>query len=107
MISISHSGYIKRVPVTTFRKQGRGGRGVTGTNLKDEDFVRHLFIASTHHYMMFFSSFGKVYRIKVHQLPTGSRTSKGKAIVNILPFAPGEKVAAIIAVKEYTDRQFL
>jgi DNA gyrase subunit A len=107
VISISHSGYIKRVPVTTFRKQGRGGRGVTGTNLKDEDFVQHLFIASTHHYMMFFSSFGKVYRVKVHQLPTGSRTSKGKAIVNILPFAPKEKVAAIIAVKEYNDRQYL
>ncbi len=107
VISISHSGYIKRIPVTTFRKQGRGGRGVTGTNLKDEDFVQHLFIASTHHYMMFFSSFGKVYRVKVHQLPTGSRTSKGKAIVNILPFAPEEKVAAIIAVKEYNDSQYL
>jgi DNA gyrase subunit A len=107
VISISHSGYIKRLPVTTYRKQGRGGRGVTGTNLKDEDFVQHLFIASTHHYMMFFSSFGKVYRVKVHQLPTGSRTSKGKAIVNILPFAPKEKVAAIIAVKEYNDRQYL
>jgi len=107
VISISHSGYIKRLPVTTYRKQGRGGRGVTGTNLKDEDFVQHLFIASTHHYMMFFSSFGKVYRIKVHQLPTGSRTSKGKAIVNILPFAPKEEVAAIIAVKEYNDRQYL
>jgi len=107
VISISHSGYIKRVPVTTYRKQGRGGRGVTGTNLKDEDFVEHLFIASTHHYMMFFSSFGKVYRIKVHQLPTGSRTAKGKAIVNLLPFAPNEKVAAIIAVKEYKDKQYL
>jgi len=107
VISISHSGYIKRLPVTTYRKQGRGGRGVTGTNLKDEDFVEHLFIASTHHYMMFFSNFGKVYRIKVHQLPIGSRTSKGKAIVNLLPFAPGEEVAAIIAVKEYNDKNFL
>ena len=107
VISISHTGYIKRVPVTTYRKQGRGGRGVTGTNLKEEDFVEHLFIASTHHYMMFFSSRGKVYRLKVHQLPTGSRTSKGKAIVNLLPFVPGEKVAAIIAVKEYRDTQYL
>jgi len=105
VISISHSGYIKRVPVTTYRKQGRGGRGVTGTNLKEDDFVEHLFIASTHHYMMFFSSFGKVYRLKVHQLPTGSRTSKGKAIVNLLPFASKEKVAAIIAVKEYNEKQ--
>jgi len=107
VISISHSGYIKRLPVTTYRKQGRGGRGVTGTNLKDEDFVEHLFIASTHHFMMFFSSFGKVYRIKVHQLPIGSRTSKGKAIINLLPFASGEEVAAIIAVKEYDDSHYL
>jgi len=107
VISISHSGYIKRLPVTTYRKQGRGGRGVTGTNLKDEDFVEHLFIASTHHYMMFFSSFGKVYRVKVHQLPVGSRTSKGKAIINLLPFASGEEVAAIIAVKEYDDSHYL
>jgi len=107
VISISHSGYIKRVPVTTYRKQGRGGRGVTGTNLKTDDFVEHLFIASTHHYMMFFSNRGKVYRLKVHQLPTGSRTSKGKAIVNLLPFSSGENVAAIIAVKEYKSTQYL
>ncbi|MBN2072818.1 MAG: DNA gyrase subunit A [Actinobacteria bacterium] len=107
VISISHSGYIKRVPVTTYRKQGRGGRGITGTNLKEDDFVEHLFIASTHHYIMFFSSFGKVYRLKVHQLPTGSRMSRGKAIVNLLPFSPKEKVAAIIAVKEYNEKQYL
>ncbi len=107
VISISHSGYIKRVPVTTYRKQGRGGRGVTGTNLKENDFVKHLFIASTHHYIMFFSNLGKVYRLKVHQIPTGSRMSKGKAIVNLLPFAPGEMVAAIIAVKDYGDDQYL
>lgn len=107
VISISHSGYIKRVPVTTYRKQGRGGRGVTGTNLKEDDFVKHLFIASTHHYIMFFSNLGKVYRLKVHQIPTGSRMSKGKAIVNLLPFVPGEMVAAIIAVKDYGDDQYL
>ena len=107
VISISHSGYIKRVPVTTYRKQGRGGKGVTGTNLKENDFVKHLFIASTHHYIMFFSNLGKVYRLKVHQIPPGSRMSKGKAIVNLLPFAPGEMVAAIIAVKDYGDDQYL
>ena len=107
VISISHSGYIKRVPVTTYRKQGRGGKGVTGTNLKEDDFVEHLFIASTHHYIMFFSNMGKVYRMKVHQIPTGSRMSKGKAIVNLLPFAPGERVAAIIAVKDYGEDQYL
>ncbi|GAI50490.1 unnamed protein product, partial [marine sediment metagenome] len=99
VISISHSGYIKRIPVATYRKQGRGGRGVTGTNLKEDDFVKHLFIASTHHYIMFFSNLGKVYRLKVYQIPTGSRLSKGRAIVNLLPFVPGERVAAIIAVK--------
>jgi len=107
VISISHSGYIKRVPATTYRKQGRGGKGVTGTNLKENDFVKHLFIASTHHYIMFFSNLGKVYRVKVHQIPAGSRMSKGKAIVNLLPFAPGEMVAAVIAVKDYGDDKYL
>jgi DNA gyrase subunit A len=107
VISISHSGYIKRVPVTTYRKQGRGGRGVTGTNLKENDFVKHLFIASTHHYIMFFSNLGKVYRLKVHQIPPGSRMSKGKAIVNLLPFTSGETVAAIIAVRDYGDDKYL
>lgn len=107
VISISHSGYIKRVPVTTYRKQGRGGKGVTGTHLKEDDFVEHLFIASTHHYIMFFSNRGKVYRLKVHQIPTGSRMSKGKAIVNLLPFSPGEMVAAIIAVRDYGEDQYL
>ena len=107
VISISHSGYIKRLPVATYRKQGRGGRGVTGTNLKEDDFVKHLFIASTHHYIMFFSNLGKVYRLKVYQIPTGSRMSKGKAIVNLLPFVPGERVAAIIAVKGYGADQYL
>ncbi len=107
VISISHSGYIKRVPVTTYRKQGRGGKGVTGTNLKEDDFVKHLFIASTHQYIMFFSNRGKVYRLKVHQIPTGSRMSKGKAIVNLLPFSSGEMVAAIIAVKDYGEDQYL
>ncbi|NQT67271.1 MAG: DNA gyrase subunit A [Actinobacteria bacterium] len=107
VISISHSGYIKRVPVITYRKQGRGGRGVTGTNLKEDDFVKHLFIASTHHYIMFFSNLGKVYRLKVYQIPTGSRLSKGRAIVNLLPFVPGERVAAIIAVKDYGGDQYL
>jgi len=107
VISISHSGYIKRVPATTYRKQGRGGKGVTGTNLKENDFVKHLFIASTHHYIMFFSNLGKVYRVKVHQIPAGSRMSKGKAIVNLLPFFPGEMVAAVIAVKDYGDDKYL
>jgi DNA gyrase subunit A len=107
VISITHSGYIKRVPLTTYRKQNRGGKGVTGLNLKEDDFVEHLFISSTHHYIMFFSSLGKVYRLKVHELPEGSRTSKGKAIINLLPFKQGERVAAIIATKEYGEKEFL
>ncbi|MGM0366149.1 MAG: DNA gyrase subunit A, partial [Actinomycetota bacterium] len=107
VIAVTHSGYIKRVPVTTYRKQRRGGRGVSGMNLKVDDFVEHLFISSTHHYIMFFSNKGKVYRLKVHELPTGSRASKGKAIVNILPFSSGEKVAAIIAVKDYNEDDYL
>ncbi len=107
VIAVTHSGYIKRVPVTTYRKQRRGGRGVSGMNLKVDDFVKHLFISSTHHYIMFFSSKGKVYRLKVHELPTGSRASKGKAMVNLLPFSAGEKVAAIIAVKDYNEDEYL
>ncbi len=107
VIAVTHSGYIKRVPVTTYRKQRRGGRGVSGMNLKVDDFVEHLFISSTHHYIMFFSNKGKVYRLKVHELPTGSRSSKGKAIVNILPFSSGEKVTAIIAVKDYNEDDYL
>lgn len=107
VISITHSGYIKRLPVTTYRKQNRGGRGVTGMNLKEEDFVKHLFISSTHNYIMFFSNYGKVYRLKVYEIPEGSKASKGKAIVNILPFKPNEKVMAVIAVKEYGEDDYL
>ena len=107
IISITHSGYIKRVPLVTYRKQKRGGKGVTGLNLKEDDFVAHLFISSTHHYMMFFSNLGKVYRLKVHELPEGSRISKGKAIINLLPFKSGERVAAIIATKEYNEKEYL
>lgn len=107
VISITHSGYIKRLPVITYRKQNRGGRGVTGMNLKEEDFVKHLFISSTHNYIMFFSNYGKVYRLKVYEIPEGSKISKGKAIVNILPFKPNEKVMAVIAVKEYGEDDYL
>jgi DNA gyrase subunit A len=107
VISITHTGYIKRLPVTTYRKQNRGGRGVTGMNLKEEDFVKHLFISSTHNYIMFFSNYGKVYRLKVYEIPEGSKISKGKAIVNILPFKPNEKVMAVIAVKEYGEDDYL
>jgi len=107
VISITHSGYIKRLPVTTYRKQNRGGRGVTVMNLKEEDFVEHLFISSTHNYIMFFSNFGKVYKLKVHEIPEGSKLSKGKAIVNILTFKQGENVRAVIAVKEFGEEEYI
>jgi len=107
VISITHSGYIKRLPVTTYKKQNRGGRGVTGMNLKEEDFVEHLFISSTHNFIMFFSNFGKVYKLKVHEIPEGSKASKGKAIVNLLPFRQGERVKAIIAVKEFSENEYI
>jgi DNA gyrase subunit A len=107
VISITHSGYAKRVPVTTFRKQKRGGRGVTGMDLKEGDFVEHLFITTTHHYILFFSNKGKVYRLKVFELPTGSRTSKGKAMVNLLPLEPQEKIVEVIATKDFDGEKYL
>jgi DNA gyrase subunit A len=107
VITITHSGYAKRVPVTTFRKQKRGGRGVTGMDLKEGDFVEHLFITTTHHFILFFSNQGKVYRLKVHELPTGSRQSKGKAMVNLLPLEHGEKIVEVIATKDFSAEQFL
>ncbi len=103
VITITHSGYAKRVPVTTFRKQKRGGRGVTGMDLKEGDFVEHLFITTTHHYILFFSNKGKVYRLKAYELPTGSRVSKGKAMVNLLPLEPKEKIVEVIATKDFED----
>jgi DNA gyrase subunit A len=107
VISITHSGYAKRVPVATFRKQKRGGRGVTGMDLKEGDFVEHLFITTTHHFILFFSNKGKVYRLKVHELPTGSRISKGKAMVNLLPLEAGEKIVEVIATRDFDGDDYL
>ncbi len=107
VITITHSGYAKRVPVTTFRKQKRGGKGVTGMDLKEGDFVEHLFITTTHHFILFFSNRGKVYRLKVHELPTGSRQSKGKAMVNLLPLEQGEKIVEVIATKDFSAEKYL
>jgi hypothetical protein len=90
VIAITRSGYIKRLPVTTYREQKRGGIGVMGMELKDEDYIAHLFVASTHDYILFFTSVGKVYRLKVHELPLGTRQAKGRAIANFLPFQQGE-----------------
>src|SRR5665811_958283 len=87
VISITHSGYIKRLPLNTYRNQRRGGVGVIGMDVKEEDFLEHLFITTTHHYLLFFTSIGKVYRLKVHEIPLGSRTGKGRAVVNLLPLS--------------------
>jgi DNA gyrase subunit A len=107
VIAITRSGYIKRLPVTTYREQRRGGIGVMGMDLKDEDYIEHLFVASTHDYILFFTSVGKVYRLKVHELPLGSRQSKGRAIVNLLPFRQDEDVRAVIATRNFEEAKYL
>jgi DNA gyrase subunit A len=107
VIAITRSGYVKRLPVTTYREQRRGGIGVMGMELKDEDYIEHLFVASTHDYLLFFTSVGKVYRLKVHELPLGSRQSKGRAIVNLLPFRQGETIRAVIATRDFKDAEYL
>jgi DNA gyrase subunit A len=107
VIAITRSGYVKRLPVTTYREQRRGGIGVMGMELKDEDYIEHLFVASTHDYLLFFTSVGKVYRLKVHELPLGSRQSKGRAIVNLLPFQQGETIRAVIATRDFKDAEYL
>jgi DNA gyrase subunit A len=107
VIAITQSGYIKRLPVTTYREQKRGGIGVMGMELKDEDYIEHLFVASTHDYILFFTNVGKVYRLKVHELPLGSRQSKGRAIVNLLPFRQDEAVRAVIQTRDFTEAEYL
>jgi DNA gyrase subunit A len=107
VIAITRSGYVKRLPVTTYREQRRGGIGVMGMELKDDDYIEHLFVASTHDYLLFFTSVGKVYRLKVHELPLGTRQSKGRAIVNLLPFQRDEQVRAVIATREFREAEFL
>jgi len=107
VIAMTRSGYVKRLPVTTYREQRRGGIGVMGMDLKDEDYIEHLFVASTHDYILFFSSTGKVYRLKVHELPLGSRQSKGRAIVNLLPFRQDEKVRAVIRTRDFSEMEYL
>jgi DNA gyrase subunit A len=107
VISISHGGYLKSVPVNTFRKQGRGGVGVAGMELKEGDYIDHLFITTTHHYMLFFTNRGKVYRLKVHQLPRMGRAARGRHVANLLPLAQGEKIAAVIATKDFEESKYL
>jgi DNA gyrase subunit A len=107
VIAITRSGYIKRLPVTAYREQRRGGIGVMGMDLKDDDYIEHLFVASTHDYVLVFTSVGKVYRLKVHELPLGSRQSKGRAIVNLLPFRQGEQVRAVIQTRAFEEAEYL
>ncbi len=107
VVTITRAGYVKRLPVATYRQQKRGGKGLQGVNLKDQDFVEHLFIASTHDYVLIFSTRGKVYRMKVHELPLGSRHAKGTAVVNLLPFEATEKIAAVINTKTFSPDETL
>src|SRR5919109_1158062 len=107
VIAITRSNYIKRLPVTAYREQRRGGIGVMGMDLKEDDYIEHLFVASTHDYILFFTSVGKVYRLKVHELPLGSRQSKGRAIVNLLPFQQEEKVRAVIRTRDFSEMEYL
>ncbi|HSG12323.1 MAG TPA: DNA gyrase subunit A [Gaiellaceae bacterium] len=107
VIAITKSGYIKRLPVSAYREQRRGGIGVMGMDLKEDDYIEHLFVASTHDYILFFTTVGKVYRLKVHELPLGSRQSKGRAIVNLLPFRQDEYVRAVIATRNFEEAKYL
>ena len=107
VISITHSGYVKRLPVATYRQQRRGGIGVMGMDLKDGDYIEHLHICSTHDWMLFFTNRGKVYRLKVYELPEGARTSKGKALVNVLPLRDGERVMAVKPTRDFSEGKYL
>ena len=107
VITITRSGYIKSLPLATYRQQHRGGRGVTGMDMKDGDFIEHLFVCSSHDFLLFFSNRGKVYRSKVYELPEASRTAKGRALVNVLPLREGERVQSVLATRDYGEGAYL
>ena len=107
VVSITHSGYIKRSPVSLYRSQQRGGKGSSGMVTKEDDFVEHIFVASTHSYILFFTSSGRVYWLKVHQIPESARATKGKALVNLLELPPGETISAFLSVKEFEEERFI
>ncbi|MBT6981043.1 MAG: DNA gyrase subunit A [Candidatus Marinimicrobia bacterium] len=107
VLTVTHQGYIKRTALNTYRTQRRGGRGVQGAMSKDEDFIEHLFIANTHNYMLFFTDQGKCYWLKVYDIPQGGRATRGRAIVNLIGCAPGEKVEAFVSVKEFDDDHYI
>ena len=107
VITISHTGYIKRTPVSTYRRQRRGGKGLTGATTKEDDWIEHLFIASTHDYVMFFSNLGQVYWLKVHEVPQGGRATRGKPIVQCIAVRPDEHITALVPVREFADNRWL
>lgn len=107
VITITHNGFIKRFPVSGYRRQIRGGRGVTAATTREDDFVEHMFIASTHHYILFFSDKGKCYGLKVHEIPEGGRASRGRSIAHLLDKEQGEHITSFISVKEFTEEQYI
>jgi DNA gyrase subunit A len=107
VISITNSGYIKSLPLSTYRQQRRGGVGVTGMDMKDDDYIEHLFVTSTHDYLLFFTNRGKIYRLKVYELPEASRTAKGRALVNLLPLREGERVQSVLSTRDFTEGRYL
>jgi DNA gyrase subunit A len=107
IITITHSGYIKRIPIGTYRRQRRGGKGISGLGMKEEDFVQHLFIASTHSYILFFTDKGKCFWVKVHEIPQGGRLARGKAIVNLLEMSRDEKITAMVPVSDFGKDAYL
>jgi DNA gyrase subunit A len=107
VISITHSGYIKSLPLSTYRQQRRGGVGVTGMDMKEDDYIEHLFVSSTHDFLLFFTNRGKVYRLKVYELPEASRTSRGRALVNLLPLREGERVQSVLSTRDFTEGKYL
>ncbi len=107
VVTMTHQGYIKRLPVDTYRSQRRGGRGISALHTKADDFIEQLFVATTHSYVLFFSNLGRVYRLKGHEIPEGSRSSRGTAIINALQLQPGERIQTTIPIAEYKEDQFL
>ncbi|MGE5486140.1 MAG: DNA gyrase subunit A [Ignavibacteriales bacterium] len=107
VITLTHNGYIKRMPASTYRAQRRGGRGITGMSAREEDFVEHLFITTTHHYILFITNNGKAYRLRVHEIPEASRQAKGLAAVNLVQIEADEKITAVISTKDFSPGHFL
>ena len=107
VITISHSGFIKRFPVSGYRRQARGGKGVTGATTKEDDFIEHMFIASTHNYILFFTDKGKCYWLKVHEIPEAGDRARGKSIVNLIEKGPDENIAAFVPVQEFDDKHYI